>query len=350
MQFGEDKCAYLQIEKGKAMKNFKPISMNGLTIKPIEEGDNYKYLGIDENISYNGPINKGRVTKEYINRIRKIWSSQLSDFNKAVAHNAFAGPTLTSTVGILDWTCKDIDQIDIKTRKTLAMSGSFHHNSDADRLCFCRKDGGRGIRAIRTMYESRIISIRQHLRNIKDKSDNNTVRVGYELLQRSEIEDEINEKPRTISKNFSTKGQNLKRKKYSNKKVYSYLHIKLQGDSKIDTNISNRRSANKSMTSQFEGYLASMHDQEIATKYLINKRQKEAGKEITCDTKHAVNSTEDINHIISSCPEMSVMYYLPIRHDVVAKTVLKAIILKIDPTDKFKHQQDLEFVYKVKGC
>ena len=90
---------------------------------------------------------------------------------------------------ILDWICKEIDQIDIKTRKTLAMSGSFHPNSDADRLYFCRRDGGRGIRAIRTMYESRIISIRQHLRNIKDKSEiheyvyksnyNNIVKVGY---------------------------------------------------------------------------------------------------------------------------------------------------------------------------
>ena len=171
MQFGEGKCAYLRVEKGEVMQNLKPISINGLIIKPIEEGDNYKYLGIDENISYNGPINKERVTKEYINRIRKIWNSQLSDFNKAVAHNAFAVPTLTSTVGILDWTCKEIDQIDIKTRKTLAMSGSFHPNSDADRLYFCRRDGGRGIRAIRTMYESRIISIRQHLRNVKDKSE-----------------------------------------------------------------------------------------------------------------------------------------------------------------------------------
>ena len=63
MQFGEDKCAYLQIEKGKVMQNLKPTSINGLTIKPIEEVDNYKYLGIDENISYNDPINKERVTK-----------------------------------------------------------------------------------------------------------------------------------------------------------------------------------------------------------------------------------------------------------------------------------------------
>ena len=133
-------------------------------------------------------------------------------------------------MGTLDWTCTEINKIDIKTRKTLAMSGSFHPNSDADRLYFCRRDGGRGIRAIRTIHESRIISIRQHLRNIKDKSEiheyvyeseaNNIVRVGYELLQRSEIED-----------------------------------------------------------------LASIHDQEIPTKYLINKRQKEAGKETTCNTK-----------------------------------------------------------------
>ena len=201
-------------------------------------GGNCKYLGIDENISYNGPINKERVTKEYIHRKRKIWNSQLSDFNKAVAHNAFAVPTLTSTAGILDWTCKEIDQTDIKTRKTLAISGSFPPNSDADRLYFCKKDGGRGIRTTRTMYESRIISIRQHLRNIKDKSeiheyvyeseDNNIVRVGYELLQRNELEDNINErKARTIRKKFSTKEQNLKRKKYSSKKVNSSFHNKL---------------------------------------------------------------------------------------------------------------------------
>ena len=115
------------------MQNLKPISINGLTIKLIEEGDNYKYLGIDENISYNGPMNKERVTKEYINRIRKIWNSQLSEFNKAVGTVG-----ITSTVGILDWTFKEVDQIDIKTRKTLAMSGSFHPNSDADRLYFHR--------------------------------------------------------------------------------------------------------------------------------------------------------------------------------------------------------------------
>ena len=117
-------------------------------------------------------------------------------------------------------------------------------------------------------------------------------------------------------------------------------------------NTSNRRSTDKSIMSQFEGYLASIHGWEFPTKYqnTINKWQEEAGKETTCNTKCWLckHSTEDANHIISSCPEMSVRYFLPVRHDVVAKTVLKVLILKIDPTDKFKHQQDPEYLYKAK--
>ena len=65
------------------------------------------------------------------------------------------------------------------------------------------------------------------------------------------------------------------------------------------------------------------------------------GRYITHYCKH---STEDVNHIISSWPEMSFRYYLPIRRDVVANTVLKTPTSKIDPTDKFKHLQDLEYV------
>ena len=90
IQLGEDKCANLLIEKGKIIQNLEPISINGLTITPAKDGDYYNYLETDEDISYNGPINNERVTKEYINCTRKRWNSQLSDFNKLVAHNALA--------------------------------------------------------------------------------------------------------------------------------------------------------------------------------------------------------------------------------------------------------------------
>ena len=150
MKFGGEKCTFVQIEKG---------IINHLTIQPVADGNSYKYLGIDENITYNGPLNKEKVSKEYLNRVRKIWSSELSDFNKVIAHNSFAVPIITPTIGIIDWTIDEIRQIDINTRKLLTMTGSFHSNSDVGRVCMSRVKGGIGLRSIRTLYKSRIISL-----------------------------------------------------------------------------------------------------------------------------------------------------------------------------------------------
>ena len=43
------------------------------------------------------------MKEEYIRRIKKIWESELSDYNKHVAHNAFAVPVLVPTFGLLNW-------------------------------------------------------------------------------------------------------------------------------------------------------------------------------------------------------------------------------------------------------
>ena len=62
MKFGQDKCAYIKIEKGNNTTTAL-IEINGLTIKPIQEGESYRYLGQDENIAYKGTINKERVQR-----------------------------------------------------------------------------------------------------------------------------------------------------------------------------------------------------------------------------------------------------------------------------------------------
>ena len=56
-----------------------------LIIKSVEEGDKYKHLGTDENISYHGTIKKERILKEYFTQIRKIWCSELSAYGKVIA-------------------------------------------------------------------------------------------------------------------------------------------------------------------------------------------------------------------------------------------------------------------------
>ena len=102
MEFGADKCAYLNIEKGQRTPLNETISMNGLDLKELEDGDSYKYLGQDENIRYEGKLNKEKITKEYYRRIRKIWNSELDGKNKITAHNTFAIPVLTPIFGILE--------------------------------------------------------------------------------------------------------------------------------------------------------------------------------------------------------------------------------------------------------
>ena len=71
-----------------------PIEINGLKVRELKDQEEYKYLGQDESVGYNGPLNKERVVKEYKKRVRKIWSSALYSNNKVTAHNTLAVPVI----------------------------------------------------------------------------------------------------------------------------------------------------------------------------------------------------------------------------------------------------------------
>ena len=228
MKFRVDKCAVVQIEKDKLIQNPEPLIIKDLIIKPLPSGDSYTYLGIDENKTYDGPMNKARIKSEYLSRVKKIWSLELSGCNKVVVHNSFATPMITPTVGIINWTIDDIEQIYINIRKILSMTGKLHPNSDIDYIYVSRSDGGRGIKQIRTLYGSRIIAVRQNLLQNNNRSnliqyivnseEHDIIRVGKELLDLQHINDDINKQPRLISKTF-TKSKNLQNEQnYKNKK------------------------------------------------------------------------------------------------------------------------------------
>ena len=62
LKFGVSKCAHQVIERGKCKAQNEDLDVNGLQIQEIQEGDCYKYLGIDESISIDGPLNKHTYT------------------------------------------------------------------------------------------------------------------------------------------------------------------------------------------------------------------------------------------------------------------------------------------------
>lgn len=78
------------------------------------------------------------------------------------------------------------------------------------------------------------------------------------------------------------------------------------------------------LTSHFERYISATQEQEIPTKFLKNKRAKDAEKESSYDNKCRFynKNVEDVTQRINIFPFMPVQYYhLPTRNDMVAKTL-----------------------------
>ena len=157
---------------------------------------------MDEDIAIIGEINKEKVRSEYFRRIRKIWNSELYCRHKITAHNTFAIAVITPTFGILPWTKEELQQIDIKTRKLLTLSGSFHVNSDVDRLyhLYChRNEGGRGLNSVNDTYISRIVY------TSKDTSVPSRRKRSTHEVCRNVVQMMLTDKVQTIDAGFATR-------------------------------------------------------------------------------------------------------------------------------------------------
>ena len=71
------------------------------------------------------------------------------------------------TIGILQWTKKEVCDIDIATGKILSYTGNLHKHADINRLYVPRKQGGRGLTSVEDIYISRHIILAEHLNEQK---------------------------------------------------------------------------------------------------------------------------------------------------------------------------------------
>ena len=335
MKFGESKCAYLYIERGKRKTLGGSIVMNDLTLSELPEGDHYKYLGQDEAIGIDGALNKERVTSEYFKRIRKIWNSELYANNKTTAQNIFANPVLTPTFGILDWTKEELRAIDIKTRKLLSLSGSFHVNSDTDRLYSNHQVGGRGLNSIEDIYITRILAFAKHLKEIAgsnpylrkvcEHEKDSLFRVERELTRSLELTTKEDDTPKTISVRTKQRLKDLHEEHWLQKKQHGYLFSKRKDVPDVNTGLTNAWHKNSNFSSHVHGFLCAIQEEEIETRHLRYKRAEEKNRtDPKCRLCHTTDET--IHHIVACCPMLSASMYLPLRHDQVAKDVYRKLV------------------------
>jgi len=172
-------------------------------------------------------------------------------------------------------------------------------------------------------------------------------RVANGLLEKYSITPVDNEAPKKIGQRYLKSKSIEKSSLYTNKTMHGYIDRQLEKDTNIDHKVSKSWTRNRFMKSDFEAYAFAIKEQEISTNFIKAKRAKD-NMNITLDSKCRLckTATEDIIHIISSCPLMSARYYLPIRHDVIAKLLYNKLIMMKNPSFQRSVFETPEYIYK----
>ena len=113
------------------------------------------------------------------------------------------------------------------------MTGKFHPNGGVARLFIARSGGGRGLKSIASMYESRIVSVMQHLeldkshntslQFVAEQEQNDIIRLTEKLLGNDQIECEENTTPKKISRVFIEADIESQRKRYNAKVIMGIM-------------------------------------------------------------------------------------------------------------------------------
>ena len=119
MEFGLDKCSKCTIRTGKRVAAENLDLEDGTQIEDLEAETTYKYLGIEENSNIDHKLMRKKIYTHYVKRLKAICRTELTTKNKITAINQLAVPVVTYGFGIIDWPQREINDLDVKTRKIL---------------------------------------------------------------------------------------------------------------------------------------------------------------------------------------------------------------------------------------
>ena len=90
----------------------------------LEEGRQYKFLGVLETLVQEEKMVLELAAKEYLRRLSVIWSSPLSDYNRVVASNQFALPVLGYLIWTQHWPVTDLKIVNHLSKKVMTIEMS----------------------------------------------------------------------------------------------------------------------------------------------------------------------------------------------------------------------------------
>ena len=201
-------------------------------------------------------------------------------------------------------------------RKILCMTENFYWYSDIDRLYLKRKNGGRGLKCIKITYEAKIVAAirnkNKYLSCVINHEENKLVRVGRELLNSKNIDENENWKPSFLSRTYVREVLKIKAKSFTKKPLHGYVRKKTIENKAVDQKLTNQWSNNKYILSYFEVYTCAIHEQDIGTKGLIYWKELKNNQQPTSDNDCCLCKAhgEDVTHRISSYSKLPSRHYL----------------------------------------
>ncbi len=132
----------LFVDDLKVYARSKPaVTVGGDPFPTASSGSPYKYLGVLQVFAAKAEENKASVTSRYLERLRKVWSSELLATKQVELMNAWAVGVYAYYYAFLGWGRKELRAVDVLTRKILYEHKAQHPQAAIERLYLPRKKG-----------------------------------------------------------------------------------------------------------------------------------------------------------------------------------------------------------------
>lgn len=314
MTFGLQKCAKVEVIRGKLSRREDIILSDGQIINNLGEERRYRYLGVQQTYEIKQLENKREAEEQMITRVRKILSTQLSAKNKITAINTWAIPAFSYTAGILNWSKTDLERLDRRVRAIFTQHGMLHPNSAIERLYIQRSEGGRGLTSIEITDLKEKNNLKRYFGNetlplhrlVSAMFDSRTPNAA----ERAEPEtEELEEK---WKRNWQTKPLHGR--------FYTSLH-----QPEVDMKSSNTYLTQGYLFPQTEGTFLAIQDQVVPTRVYIKHIMKQRVETTKC--RLCNQEEESVQHLSSGCSAIAGTKYLS-RHNNMGKVVHQLLGLK----------------------
>lgn len=161
MEFGLDKCAVIHLQRGRVGEGIEGDVelIDGRMMRQLRGEETYQYLGVAQSGIQDAGEVKRSLQDKYKRLTRKIWSSELTGKNKVTATNMLAVPIVSYSFGVVKWTMKELDDLDVTTRKIMFHNHSHHPISSVVRVSLPREKGGRGLLSLKCVHNRVVLDM-----------------------------------------------------------------------------------------------------------------------------------------------------------------------------------------------